>query len=188
MDASPPGCWRSDRWPKKMLRCRAACRAGGRARGLGVSRSSAGVTIATKMVRECSAAWDPARSRCRLRLYWSSAIADAEIKDTRYRTFISEPGVPSLAPTPSGRWGANAKAFDLPLAACVVWFKCVSVMGVGEFQSKNHKVNFFFFYYYFLIYICVCVMEGDVWWRDVKEQIVGMSPFCKVLLMITPPV
>lgn len=72
------GCfssWLLTKWPKKMPRCQAASLAGGRVRGLGVSRSNACVTIARKMLQECSAVWVPARSRWRLRLLlikWNS--------------------------------------------------------------------------------------------------------------------
>lgn len=170
------GCfssWLLPKWPKNMLRCRAARLAGGRARGLGVPGSSACVTIAEEMLREGSALWVPAPSRGDCGCYWSSETADAEIKDTRYRTFYFWVRHSILSPDILGGWGANAKCSSLPLAVVLGWYlNAFYKWELGDFRLKNVKPTSFF----------LVVVKGSgrsEGWH--KEQIVGMSPFSKVL-------
>lgn len=161
MDASPLGCWRSHRrkcWgAKQPVLPEDGC---GGLEFLGATPVSPLLGRWSRSARLCESLLE-AGGGCGC--YWSSEIADAEIKATRYWTFYFWVRHSLLSPGTLREVRCKCKML---LAAsccstCVVLFKCISVMGVGEFQTKKRGANFFFL---------VRLREIRGWRDDIKNK------------------
>lgn len=145
MDASPLGCWRSDRrkcWgAKQPVLPEDGC---GGLGVLGATPVSPLLGRWSRSARLCESALE-AGGDCGC--YWSSEIADAEIKATRYWTFYF--WVRHSLLSPATLLEVRCKSKILLSATCCstcMVFKCISVMEVGEFKTKNCEVNFSVFW------------------------------------------
>lgn len=143
MDASPPGCWRSDRrkcWGAKQRDLpEDGCG------GLGFLGATPVSPFLGRWSRSARLCESPLEAGGDCGCYWSSEIADAEIKDTRYWTFYFWVRYSFLSPDMLRGWDANAKSSCLPLGVALVWYlNAFLLWEVGDFGLKNVKSTNFF--------------------------------------------